>query len=134
MLYALMVNTAGTKIHTGPAAISKRAKKDFLAILDYPGTKQGRRRIAICTDGDSSGVIKINAALAAGQKADILIAANSTGKPSNAVFSPHTIQQVFRKTAVPAVQPVPSAVVSLSDYAAHLAANMKTALDIKAVL
>jgi lysophospholipid acyltransferase (LPLAT)-like uncharacterized protein len=129
MLYALMANKAGTTILRGPATIDKRGKKDFLAILYYHG-----KNIAIFTDGDSPSVITTNAALAAGQKADILIAANSTGKPSNTLFSPHVIKNTFHKTAVPTIQPVQNAGVSLSDYAVQLAANMKTAQDIEAVL
>jgi hypothetical protein len=39
MLYALMVNKAGTTILTKPAVLAGRAKKDFLVVLDYPGTK-----------------------------------------------------------------------------------------------
>jgi hypothetical protein len=135
MLYALMANTPQSGILYPPALISKGGAKDFMVALNYAGKRQGQKKIAIFTSGDTTARVQEGILYATAVKADILIAANSSGKPSSALYAPHTIQHTVPK--IPSTPlPVNNAVnaINPSFHAACLAANMQTAQTIEALL
>ena len=136
MLYAFMANNTGAnpQISPPPIEIPKAAKKDFAVTLDYTGKLLGRKKIAIYTAGDTKSMIVDGVIYACVTKADILIAANSTGKPSSVLFAPHAIKRVVTKTpAAPLLVNTANALIP-SFYADCLAENMKTAKIIEALL
>jgi hypothetical protein len=139
MLYAFMANNTGAnpQISPPPIEIPKAAKKDFAVTLDYTGKLLGRKKIAIYTAGDTKSMVVFGVNYAKATKAEILIAANSTGKPSSVLFAPYTIIQVFTKTPATSL-PVNAANAAnsfnLSFHADCLAENMKTAKSIEASL
>jgi hypothetical protein len=131
LLYALLVHAPGnppTAILSPAVQVGGRIK-DFEVLLEYTG-KAGRKKIAIYTLGDYVSCVKAAAAAWGGKNADILVVAFNDKFAASAakLVAPHGISHTLCK------KKVSGPAKTKSFYIDCLKANMKTAMDIQALL